>query len=97
MLPDAVTALSPVELTVRGAAIWGENARGPCWIEPFFARVRIAEAHDTAVNYELRFGDAVRGLGTFPYGKRVRRAEWFFPTEWLCRFSKGGDGDESGG
>jgi hypothetical protein len=43
MLPDPVKTLSPVESTMRGAAIWGENLRGPFWIEPFFAHVRIAE------------------------------------------------------
>ncbi len=35
LLPDAVKVHSPLELTVRGAAICGENARGPFWIEPF--------------------------------------------------------------
>jgi hypothetical protein len=97
MLPDAVEVLSPVELTVRGSAIWGENVRGPLWIEPFFASLRTSEVCDTIVSYDLRFGDAVRELGTVPFGKHLRRADWFFPTEWLFRFSRGAADDNKTG
>lgn len=58
--------LSPVESTVRGLAIWGENVRGPFWIEPFFASLRISEVSGTIAGYDLGFGDAVPGLGTVP-------------------------------
>ena len=97
MLPDPVQALSPVELTVRGLAIWAKRPEGPFWIEPFFAVLRISEVSDTIVSYDLGFGDAARGLGTVPYGKHLRRADWFFPTEWLFTFSKGATNDNKTG
>src|SRR5258706_13448909 len=82
----------PCRVDCARLAIWGKTARGPFWIEPFLASVRVSESSDTIVNYDLGFGDAVRGLGTVPYGKHLRRADWFFPTEWLFRFSKGAAG-----
>jgi hypothetical protein len=81
--------LSAVELTVRGSALWAKHAPGPFWIEPFFGSVRLSETSDSIANYQLGFGDAQRGLGKTPYGKHVRRVDWFFPKEWLFTFSKG--------
>jgi hypothetical protein len=89
MLPNAVEAITHVDLTVHGQAIWGERPRGPFWIEPFHGSVHIAEGHDALVGYEVYFADAARGLATFPYGKHIRRPEWYSPTEWLFSFSKG--------
>jgi len=89
MLPDSVSVVSAVELSVHGWAIWGERGAGPFWIEPFLGSVRISDTGDAIVSYELRFGDAVRGLGKFPHGKHLRRVDWFFPTEWMFAFSKG--------
>jgi hypothetical protein len=88
MLPDAVKVGSKVDLTVRGQALRGEH-RGPFWIEPFLASVQIAATHDELTGYEIHFGDAARGLATFPSDKNVRRLEWYSPTEWLFVFSKG--------
>ena len=88
ILSEPVKVLSPVELTLHGLAIWGENVDGPFWIEPFFASLRISDSNETIISYDLGFGDAIRGLGTVPYGKHLRRADWFFPTEWVFRFSK---------
>ena len=45
MVPNPVQVLSPRELTIRGTADWGENARGSSWIEPFFASLRISLAN----------------------------------------------------
>ena len=89
MVPDALKVISPVELTVRGSALWGKASRGPFWIEPFLASVRISENTDTILSYSVKFADAARGLGTVPYGKHLRRPDWFFPVEWLFTFSKG--------
>jgi hypothetical protein len=89
MVADALKVTSPVELTVRGSALWGKGSRGTFWIEPFFAYVRISENTDAIVSYSLKFADAARGLGTVPYGKHLRRPDWFFPVEWLFTFSKG--------
>jgi hypothetical protein len=94
MLPeDALKMVSPVELTVRGTALWGKRAGGPFWIEPFFASVQISEDTDTLAGYILKFADASRELGTVPYGKHLRWPHWFFPAEWLFTFSKGATGD----
>jgi len=87
MLPDAIQVISPVEVSVRGYAMWAKG-RGPSWIEPFSGIVRISESGDSVIAYELRFGNAARGLGTTPYGKHVRWESWFQPVEWMFRFSK---------
>jgi hypothetical protein len=94
MLPDSINVVSAVELSMRGWALWGEGAgAGPFWIEPFLGSVRISDTADAIVGYDLRFGDAVRGLGKFPHGKHLRRVDWFFPTEWMFTFSKGPFGE----
>jgi hypothetical protein len=94
MLPNSISVVSAVELSVRGWAIWGESAgAGPFWLEPFFGSVRISDTADAIVRYDLRFGDAVRGLGKFPHSKHLRRVDWFFPTEWMFTFSKGPSGE----
>jgi hypothetical protein len=89
MVPEAVTVISAVEVSVRGCAVWRKVAGGPCWIEPFFGIVRISEKGDSIAGYKLHFADAGRGLSRFPYGKHVRRTDWFFPPEWLMTFSDG--------
>ncbi len=89
MLPDAIKVVLPLDLTIRGLAIWGERSRGPFWIEPFQASARIAAGTDSLIDYEIYFGDASRGLARFAYGKHVRRAEWYSPHEWLFMFSNG--------
>jgi hypothetical protein len=89
MLPDAVKVRSHIELTIRGQVIWGERSEGPFWIEPFLGSVRIAEAQDAMAGYEIHFADAARGLAKFPYGKHIRREDWYSPTEWLFAFSDG--------
>jgi hypothetical protein len=89
MLPDSIQVISAVEVSVRGRAIWGKGSRDGFSIEPFFGSVRISETQDEIVSYEIKFGDAACGLGRTPYGKHIRRPDWFFPTEWLYTFSKG--------
>jgi hypothetical protein len=89
MFPDSVNLISTVELSVRGRAIWAKNSRGPFWIEPFPGVVRISETSDAIISYDLKFADATRGLARFPYGKHIRKADWFFPARWLFAFSKG--------
>lgn len=88
MVLDAVTVISPVELCLRGRADWGKASRGPVWIEPFFGSVRISESGEANVSYDLKFGDAARGLGRVPYGKHLRYPSWLFPEKWLFTFSK---------
>jgi hypothetical protein len=89
MLPDAIEVVSPVALSIRGCALWAKSAKGPFWIEPFHATVQISDAAEgTIVNYDLRFADAARELGTVPFDKHLRKPDWFFPSEWLFTFSK---------
>jgi hypothetical protein len=88
MLSDAVELTSPVALSVRGCALWGENAKGPLWKEPFRGTVQISDLGDTIASYDLMFADAARGLGTVPFDKHLRRSEWFSPNRWLFNFSK---------
>jgi hypothetical protein len=94
MLPDSISVVSAVELGVRGWALWGESAgAGPFWIEPFLGSVRVSDTADAIVGYNLRFGDAARGLGKFPNGKHLRRVDWFFRAEWMFSFSKDFSGE----
>jgi hypothetical protein len=87
MLPDSIRVISTVEVSVRGRALWGEHA-GPFWIEPFLGSVQVSDASDSIVSYELKFGDADRGLGKVPFDKHLRRPDWFFPENWLFTFSR---------
>jgi hypothetical protein len=89
ILSSPVTVVSAVEVSVRGRAIWGESGGDRnFWIEPFFASIRISEAADRILSYDLELGDACRGLAKFPYGKHVRYENWFFPADWLFTFSR---------
>ena len=89
MLPDSVEVISPVALSVRGCALWLRKGPSHCWIEPFLGSVQVSDASDTIVSYDLKFGDAARGLEKVPFDKHLRRPDWFFPGEWLFTFSKG--------
>lgn len=89
MLPDAINIVSPSELNIRGWALWYQSSKeGQSWIEPFFGSVRLADSADAIVEYELKFGDSVRGIGGFPFGKHIRRPTWLFPDKWQFEFSK---------
>jgi hypothetical protein len=80
MLPDSITVVSAVELSVRGWAVWGESAgAAPFWIEPFLGTVRASDTADAIVKYELGFGDAVRGLRRFPPWKAPEARRVVFP------------------
>jgi hypothetical protein len=89
VVPGPVSVISTVELTIRGRVDWMKKGRGPSWIEPFFGSVEISQDVDAIVSYDLRFADAARDLGEVPFGKHIRRADWFFPDKWLFTFSKG--------
>jgi len=97
MLPDSIHAISAVEVSVRGRALWGEIAEeGPFWIEPFLGSVQVSAAGDTIVSYDLKFGDAARGLGKVPFDQHLQRPDWFFPENWLFTFSKGAATENTG-
>ena len=87
-LPTAVTIDSKVQVSVRGYAIWGKAASGPFWIEPFLGTVRVARDRNAVEAYEILFANAEQGLGHVFYGKRIRRADWYFPGRWAFRFKR---------
>jgi len=69
----------PGELHLLGLMDWGLT--GPQWIEPFFASIRVSASGDL-LGYQLKCGDAARGLGKIHYGKRIRR----WPEGWIFEF-----------
>lgn len=73
-LPDSIDVVPDTEVSIRGRIIWvqGVGVRESWWIDPFLGSVQISESENLLLHYELRFGDAVRGLGRFPYRKTVR-------------------------
>jgi hypothetical protein len=73
-------------MRIRGTADWcGESG---AWIEPFYAAMRLTATGDALSGYTLCFGDSARGLATVPYGKHLRRTDWFYPDTWLFAFTK---------
>ncbi|MGO4885177.1 MAG: hypothetical protein ACLP59_30795 [Bryobacteraceae bacterium] len=89
ILGDAIEVASPSELRIRGKALWGQGAgKGPFWIEPFFAVLRIHGKPEELIHYEISFGDAGRGLGKTAYDKHIRREDWFRPVDWLFQFQR---------
>ena len=88
MVPDAIEVVSSVTLRIRGSALWARGrGSGPFWIEPFLGLVEISVTGDSIVNYDLKFGDAARGLATVPFDRHLRRPDWFCPAHWLFTFS----------
>ena len=86
VLPDCFS-IADGEMRIRGRADWcGESG---AWIEPFYAAMRLSAAGDPLSAYTLCFGDSARGLATVPYGKHLRRTNWFYPDSWLFTFTKG--------
>ncbi|MFK3984704.1 hypothetical protein ACI2K4_30565 [Micromonospora sp. NPDC050397] len=71
LLPGSAAVTSPVEVEIRAMMIWGKGRSQ--WVEPFLARIRVAEATDRIDSYEFSFGDAARGLGQVPFRPRRRR------------------------
>jgi hypothetical protein len=89
MIPDAVT-ITDGEIQIRGIAIWGKGGRrDPFWIEPFYASLCLPAADGSLPAYTLCFGDSARDLATTPYGRHLRRVDWFYPESWLFAFTKG--------
>ena len=86
MLPDCIS-IAGGEMRIQGTADWcGESG---AWIEPFYATMRLSAMGGALSDYTLCFGDSARGLATVPYGKHLRRTDWFYPSAWLFTFTKG--------
>jgi hypothetical protein len=95
--PVSTTVLSASELNVEGLMIWGQRRQSSEWIEPFSARVRISEMSGGELSYEIKCGNAIRGLAQVPYTMSPKRAEWIAAREWLSTFSRDMDRQTSQG
>jgi hypothetical protein len=70
---------------------WERHGTRSRWVEPFAASLLVSDAADSIIRYEVKFGDAARGLGNHSYEKHIRRTDWFCPAEWMFSFTKGSD------
>ncbi len=85
VLDDSIAPISPSALIVRGKLIWVDD-RNEWWLEPFEATVEFQEQR-AGPTYELRIGDAARGLRSTPFGSFQRRE--FVVTDWIFRLRNG--------
>jgi hypothetical protein len=68
ILPCTVKSVSDTELEFSGLVIWGTRGTTKEWIDPIWASIRLLDRSSEALGYELRFGNADKGLGKCPYG-----------------------------
>jgi hypothetical protein len=85
VLDESIALISGSALVVRGKLIWVDD-RNEWWLEPFEATVELREQR-AGPTYELRIGDASRGLRSTPYGSFQRRE--FVVTDWVFRLRNG--------
>ena len=85
VLPCAVDRPSSNNLVLSGLLVWLRGAKGGEWKEPLLASLQLPASPSGNLSYELRLGDADRGLGKCAYG-----APHDFPYvpvgNWLFRF-----------
>jgi hypothetical protein len=86
ILPISTTAVAG-ELKVQGFMIYGQRKQAQQWVEPFSGSVRALETSNKVI-YQMMCGDAARGIGNVPYGKRNTRGSLHLPEEWLFTFLK---------
>jgi hypothetical protein len=73
----------PNELRIDGLVTWSQSDRD-MWVEPFFA---LLLQNSDSVRYELRFGDAEKGLAQIPYGAHRSHIYPRRPDHWLFVFT----------
>lgn len=66
--PCTASSVTETELELSGLVIWGTRGTSKEWIDPLWASIRLLDRSSEALGYELRFGNADRGLGRCPYG-----------------------------
>jgi len=67
-------------LAQSGFRAWGRSTAGAMQRAGIPPRRTTGRTRRDAIQaYELHFGDAARGLGTTPHGKRLRWESWFQP------------------
>lgn len=53
-------------------------------MEPLFVELKLAQDRDSIASYDIRIGDAAKGLQRIPCGKRIRNGT---PEAWLYTFT----------
>jgi hypothetical protein len=81
--PCTAESVSDGELELSGLVIWGTRGITRQWIDPVVASIRLSPPSCESIEYELRFGNADKGLGRCPYGSsqdfpQVPVADWLF-------------------
>ncbi len=78
---------SPGLLDLQGLATWAKDEKrsGFYW-EPFAASVRVSEAGNELLGYEIKFADAALGLGKVPYNTHPRGWNCAPPKKWMFTF-----------
>jgi len=72
-------ALTDQQLQLEGLMIWGQKGTSKEWVEP--CSIRVSEATDH-FGYEIRRGDALRGIGKVPYERRRKVTKQPLPDQW---------------
>lgn len=81
--PCTAERVSPNDLVFRGLLIWMGGRKSSHWKEPLFAAIHVSGDSPVRLTYEIRLGDADRGLGRCPYGTphdfpNVPVSNWLF-------------------
>jgi hypothetical protein len=78
--------LSDHQLEFQGLIIWGQKGNtSQEWVEP--CSVRLSDATEM-LRYQIRCGDAARGLGKVSYERKREITSAALPQRWLFIFSK---------
>jgi hypothetical protein len=85
VLPTSATLLPGQQLQLYGFMIWGQKGAAKEWFEP--CSIVLSDAAD-ALKYQIRCGDAQKGLGKLTYAHRRKIIrEGHFPEDWEFVFS----------
>jgi hypothetical protein len=64
--PCTANSVTESDLELSGLVIWGTRGNSKEWIDPLWASIRLLDRSSETLGYELRFGNADRGLGRCP-------------------------------
>jgi hypothetical protein len=79
---------SPSGLLLTGLMIWANGPKSAFLIDPLYASIRLSGNSPTKLIYEIRFGNADRGVGKCSFGSSQDYPQ--VPVEnWLFRFVSG--------
>jgi hypothetical protein len=84
--PCTANGVSGSELKFCGLVIWGTRGTTKEWIDPLWASIRLLDRSPNFLEYELRFGNANKGLGKCPYGT-PQDFPYVPVTDWIFTFA----------